>query len=89
MSCDNPPVSSVLSGLRWHAADGCDLHGGLDPRLALISDLVPICCARHRPHRAFHALMEQLKGRGARQRLSLTNRGLNAEVSFLHVNDRL
>lgn len=66
VSCENPPcIQCVLFGLRWHAVDGCDLHGGLDPWLALIFDLVPICCACHRLQGAFHALMEQLKGRGA------------------------
>lgn len=60
----SPVIQCVLFGLRWHALDGCDLHGGLDPRLALIFDLVPISCACHRLQGAFHALMEQLKGRG-------------------------
>lgn len=60
----SPCIQCVLFGLRWHAVDGCDLHGGLDPWLALIFDLVPICCACHKLQGAFHALMEQLKGRG-------------------------
>lgn len=88
VSCENPLIQCVLFGLRWHAVDGCDLHGGLDPWLALIFDLVPICCACHRLQGAFHALMEQLKGRGPCKCLSLTNHRLNREVSFLYVNDR-
>lgn len=55
----SPVVSCVLFfGLRWHAFDGCDLHGGLDPWLALIFDLVLICCACQGLQGAFHALTE-------------------------------
>lgn len=40
----------------------CDLHGGSDPRLALISDLVSIRCACQGLRGAFHAVIEKLKG---------------------------
>lgn len=40
----------------------CDLHGGSDLRLALISDLVSIRCACQGLQGAFHAVIEKLKG---------------------------
>lgn len=40
----------------------CDLHGGSDLRLALISDLVSIRRACQGLRGAFHAVIEKLKG---------------------------
>lgn len=50
-------VSSLL-GLRRHAPDGCDLHGGLHACLALGFDLVWICSTCQGLEGAFHALIE-------------------------------
>lgn len=45
-----------------HSVGACDLHGGSDLRLALISDLVSIRRACQGLRGAFHAVIEKLKG---------------------------
>lgn len=45
-----------------HIVGACDLHGGSDLRLALISDLVSIRRACQGLRGAFHAVIEKLKG---------------------------
>lgn len=60
----------------------CDLHGGSDLLLALISDLVSIRCACQELRGAFHAVIEMLKGSsrkkevGERDRFSCFQWGL-------------
>lgn len=52
----------------------CDLHGGSDLRLALISDLVSIRCACQGLQGAFHAVIEKLKGRLRKKEVSERDR---------------
>lgn len=61
----------------------CDLHGGSDLRLALISDLVSIRRACQGLRGAFHAVIEKLKGssgevegRGERDRRRCSGMGV-------------